>query len=593
MFFDKTATVHYLTRDLETLFNENGWQTKAKYRSYAPLANDPYRKTFAEVTLFQSVGSDKQVRNVGMYFGYGGTVTPLGEEPVISRHSTLGKLGVGNGTAKVFKFPVYPFIPYQTSIYVNGNLIPEASYVLDGEKGQVSFTTAPAVGAQIQATYAVTDNAPGVPPRMYFFTYEDFREEVAILSTNEDESLSTAGTGDNTNKIFSFPINAGDVKTGSMVVYQDSVQTSPSLYTIDYTTKKITFTTAPATGKKVRVTYLKRLEKDAEGKFPDIRVSAFSSTSPKELAGAALSGLNFMFPSIPTAVSFTPDSNFGLAWTRDSEIYYWGNITKDRIVMYFRIDPAPDPERTFFAPLYIGKLTTIGKEPKKNNVLIGGGRMEDEIPYVSNLKLGNKVVDYGVNTGNGNSSVLVQQTVGGSYNQKHYLAFITHDVDIDKTNESRFNPSVYSDLYHISPMYIVHPSDGYVGKLDEVYAVHPKNISQLDELEVNETAKDETIGFGDGQRTVFHLNHTPVDGSLTLKLDCNIQSSSGFTLNKVDKTITFNTAPAQGVEILAAYEYSQVYRYTLADTPCTPFRLANMTPYSPIGLGMLKENKTT
>lgn len=58
--------------------------------------------------------------------------------------------------------------------------------------------------------------------------------------------------------------------------------------------------------------------------------------------------------------------------------------------------------------------------------------------------------------------------------QKHYLAFITHDADVDPSHESRFNPSVYSNKYHISPMYIVHPSDGYVGRLDEVYAIHPK-----------------------------------------------------------------------------------------------------------------------
>lgn len=48
-----------------------------------------------------------------------------------------------------------------------------------------------------------------------------------------------------------------------------------------------------------------------------------------------------------------------------------------------------------------------------NNVIIGGARSDDEIQYKAGMKLGRSVVDYGVNTSNGNSSVLVQRTVGG------------------------------------------------------------------------------------------------------------------------------------------------------------------------------------
>ncbi|MEC2469406.1 hypothetical protein P9X10_32410, partial [Bacillus cereus] len=209
--------------------------------------------------------------------------------------------------------------------------------------------------------------------------------------------------------------------------------------------------------------------------------------------GAAYDAVRFVYPSLPTAVSFIPQNDIGLGWGRDSQVYYWGNFTKDRIVSYFRLDPAPDPESTFFAPLYIGRLSTIGKTPRMNNVIIGGARSDDEIQYKTGMKLGRSVVDYGVNTSNGNSSVLVQRTVGGAMYQKHYLAFITHDADVDPSHESRFNPSVYSNKYHISPMYIVHPSDGYVGRLDEVYAIHPKNISQLDELEVKERSENEQV----------------------------------------------------------------------------------------------------
>lgn len=213
------------------------------------------------------------------------------------------------------------------------------------------------------------------------------------------------------------------------------------------------------------------------------------------------------------------------------------------------------------------------------------------------MKLGAVYVDYGNNTSNGNRGVQLQQSIGGTYYQQHYLAFITHDKSID-AGETRFNPSVYSGKYHISPMYIVHPNDGFVGKLDECYAVHPKNISQLDELEVVETSDHEELGKGNGVNKVFHMAHSPSlkdDGTpfkLEVQVDCVDQTlGTDYTVDIETKTISFleGKEPAAEAEVLATYEYKQLYRYTLADTPVSPFTLANMSPFAPIGLGILKE----
>jgi hypothetical protein len=147
-------------------------------------------------------------------------------------------------------------------------------------------------------------------------------------------------------------------------------------------------------------------------------------------------------------------------------------------------------------------------------------------------------------------------------------------------------------------MYVVHPNDGFVGKLDEVYAVHPKNISQLDELEVVETAKDEDLGTGDGMKSVFHLSHQPSlkdDGIpflLTVKVDCVEQVlGTDYNIDYEHKTVNFlaGKEPTIGQEVLATYEYKQIYRYTLADTPVSPLTLAAISPFAPIGLGILKE----
>ncbi len=113
---------------------------------------------------------------------------------------------------------------------------------------------------------------------------------------------------------------------------------------------------------------------------------------------------------------------------------------------------------------------------------MGGCRSGEEFNN-STKKIGNANMDYGENTTGGNLTPVLSQSLTGSMYQQHYLAFITHNADID-SGQGRFNPSMYSGKYHLSQIYIVHPNDGYVGKLDDVYAVHPKNIQQADELEI-------------------------------------------------------------------------------------------------------------
>lgn len=620
-FFDVDLSVQLLPRDLESLFNEGGWSTLGKYRAVAPLENvngvkDPYRKTFAETYLFESSGSDNQHRYFGFTTGYGGKVHGFGEEPVVSKDTLLGLMVdvTPAGALKpnsVFKTMVKPFVPSSIILYrEDGAMIDPSTvtYSVDGEAGTVTFNESQ-TGA-IRATYSLTDNAPELVRRLWFFTFEGFIATRLVLRSEQPE---LAELEDQSGGAFKFKIQPGNqrIRENSYQFYDSLtglVPLDPADYTVDHDAGTVTF----AAGTEPLILfadYEVEAVKDAEGSYGDIAVDKFDPTDAKSLMGASYGAVRFIYPSIPTAISLIPQDELGLGWGRDSQVYFWGNITKDRVVAYFRLDPAPDPESTFFAPLYIGRLSTIGKTPRMNNVIIGGGRAEDEIEYVAGLKLGRNVLDYGVNTSNGNSSVLVQRTIGGAMYQKHYLAFITHDADVDPSNESRFNPSVYSGKYHISPMYIVHPADGYVGRLDEVYAIHPKNIAQLDELEVKETSENEHVGTGNGTVKEFHTFHKPVvDGDIEVRLvsdtgcvtltqaefvayDPATPPATGkFTIDGTNKIVILGDAPADGVEVILTYNYSQTYRYTLADTPRTPFRLANMSPYAPIGLGFLKEN---
>lgn len=601
-FFDITLTAQKLPEELTALFEEGGWTRKGHFRSVAPVAGDGYRKTFAETHLFSSKGSDNKIRNLGFIVGYGGTVRSYSQAPMISKDTTLGKLDtIDGGQGKKFRTQVFPIYPQSVIIYdADGNVITniDQPYAIDGEKGEITFLTP--VQGDLYCTYALTDNAPELVKRVYFFTYEAYSATKLITRADPESTLV-----DKTGGIFTFPAMKEHtrIKEFSYTVYDGTTDAliNQQEYTVDHEKGEISFANTEPTSlwAEYEIEYIA----DSQGNYGDITVNPFDPKVPKQLVAAPYEAFKFIFPSIPTAVSFIPTNELGLGWARDAQVYYWGNITKDRIVSYFRFDPAPDATVPYFAPLYAGRLSTIGKAPRSNHVLIGGCRAEDEITYVPGIQLGRSVVDYGVNTSNGNSSVLLQSSVGGALYQKYYLAFITHSADIDPTGEGQFNPSAYSNRSHIAPMYIVHPADGYVGRLDEVYAIHPKNISQLDELVVEETSNVEHIGTGDGTRVMYHTFHTPiVDEDLEIKFvgdDCTILTmedyveenpgAGQFTLTP-DKQVIFGEAVRVDVQIYMTYNYKQTYRFTMADTPRTPYRLANMTPYSPIGLGFLKEN---
>lgn len=602
--FDGNSTIQLFPDELEKRFNANGWDTYIKYR--AVTGNPRNIKTkFAEVRLFRSVGSDNQVRNFGMVFGYGGTQKKAGELDFISQNSVLGALNLVEGSTDRYQIIVRPVEKDSEMVYKNGQLLPKTEYTIDHYTGVVKPNDTPKPTDKFTVSYAPAVNAPSMPKRLYFFTFDDVRSEKIVEGTaghvGVGDPESILPDGDGKTRTFQIPTPT-TIKEGSVILYMNQIEVPSTDYTVDYNANTITFEStrpAPDPGAELHASYVRVLAGTGTKtiNYGDIPTRNFDPENAKQMLDAVYSCIYYIYPSLPTSLSFTPMDHFDRGWQRDSTMYYWGNFTKDRIVMFLRPDPTSGPENTYYAPLYIGRMTTIGKSPRKNHVIMSGCRAKDEVVWAKNMKLGATYVDYGNNTSNGNSSVQLQQSIGGTYYQKHYLAFITHDKQVD-AGESRFNPSVYSGKYHISPMYVVHPNDGFVGKLDEVYAVHPKNISQLDELEVIETARDEDLGKGDGQKDTFHLSHQPSlkdDGTpfhLLIKVDC-VEQTLGvdYTIDYATKKITFEAGkiPAANAEILASYEYKQIYRYTLADTPVSPLTLATISPFAPIGLGILKE----
>ncbi|NGQ95324.1 DUF2460 domain-containing protein [Brevibacillus sp. SYP-B805] len=629
MFIDKLSTMQelpdYLTKD----FRENGWGLYIKYRVWRkPRGTTEDR--FADVRIFRSVGSDKQIRYFGMVFGYGGDKnggSVLNTEDTISRHSSLAVLqGAIDGVNSSFTFKVFPVLRDSVFVYIyraDGTEVevPSTEYTINYDEGTLVFNAGsayiPQTGEALRATYIPSPIAPKPVKRLGFFTFDDVRLERLVVPSfdpndEDNESVLPDGDGITTDYVINTTYQIKGVTVYLNGIKQkEGAAADGGSYTFNPATKTIHFHTAPAPGVDVRVEYIKILtgtELDGVIDLGDLEAGRnFDPNDIKSVFKAVYSTLYFLRPSFPTTLSVTPLDNVSNTWRRDSGIFYWGNINKDRIILFMRPDPSVGPEETYFAPLYIGRLRTTKNSPRRNLVIAAGTRKQDIPTYAKGMKIGYYIVDYGPNTTGGNDGIQLQQTYGGVNYNRHYMAFITHDKAIDN-GEARLNPSVYSGKYHISPFYIVHPNDGFVGTLDDVFAVHPKNIAQLDELEIeyreNNPLKEE-IGVGDGSRKVFWLTHSPSypDGTdftanpftaqpIKLVVEVNCVQTTDFTFDYETKAITFNTAPPAGAIIHAEYVFKQVYRFTLPDTEVSPWQLEDGVPYAPIGLAILKETKT-
>lgn len=588
-FFNESSTIQELTKNLSKIYEQYGWEPNLKFRLVAP-ASGGVTKKFIEVHCFRAVGSDGQLRQFGYIHAHGGKKpTPFGDEEVITRNSPLGKLVRDEDNPLKFHFKVFPIRTSYLRVYVDGEEQEYDSFTVDPTKGEIVFKES--VGdAEVSANYGIDDDAPDKPRRLIFFTYEDIITEKFVSG----QSL----TYDTNSSSYKFPAWVTRIKPGALIVYDNGqlVDSSKYISNMDWDNPVIKFVDGYVPNGNITADFVAPLPGEG-GVLEDISVNSFNVGDIKSIIETVYNSMHIINPSFPTAVTFIDE--YTAAWNRDSEINMWGNITKNRIAMNFRIDSSPDPVKAYYAPLYIGRVITSGKSPKLNTVIIGGSNAADELPAGTTIQLGeDKKLDYGPNVANGNNGVVLQQTVGGAFYQKHYLSFITHDDKADLSPESKYNPSAYTGKYHISPIYVVHPDDGYVGVLDEIYAVHPKNIAQGNELEVKEEASYELIGVGDGKNKVFHLQRTPKKGStVNIYVDCSpvtftrIETEGVGDSDEQLKKIVLDTPPPAGKEVYASYKYEQVYVYNLPTTPRTPFRLEGITPYAPIGWGILKKNE--
>lgn len=470
----------------------------------------------------------------------------------------------GDGVKKVYYTPTKPIKQGTMQLYIDGQLQTEgedADFTLDLTDGKITFAEPPRLGAEITAKYVV------------------------IIA---GATLASVGDGDGLTT--DFWTNSAPIATNSVKVYLNGVMQTSDKYTVDHEDGKITLNAAPALGVEITVSYI-----DLTGGAPtgtvqldgDLSSSvAFDPQNPKAVMDVVYRSLDYQVPSLPTVVDFANVAKFGRGWQRDSYIYNWGNINKNRCMMFFRPDPSADAETALFTPLYFGRLHNKGLAPRRNMIIAGGAAPIREIKWEADVKLGDMIVDYGKHTSNGNQGVQLMQGIGGAYYQQHYLKFYTASQKIG--SEGRSQPSSYSGMYHTSQFKITHPNDGDVGYLDDVMAVESKNIHQGNEMETEREVFNELAGIGDGMTRVFHVRHSPFQNEFqSVRVGC--LETEAYTYDPDTKSIRFVAAPMRGEEILLSYAYSHLYQFNKPTAPQSPFTLEKFSPHTEIGIAILKD----
>ncbi|BAU28170.1 hypothetical protein DFP93_101247 [Aneurinibacillus soli] len=591
MFVKEKFLMQLLPDNLESLFNDWGWETIFRYRLHFDSGPGKKAKDYARVHLFRSTGSDGVIRHFGMIHTHGREPLPgFGQEEIISHTSPLGALKrafdeTGGTLIDKFFLPVYPItLPYVKVFNESGVPVDPAGYYIENEEDRKRGIISIIGGTEAyKVTYGIDPDAPDVPRKTWFFLLDE------VIVKKVDKATKSEFT---------------DVEFNPK---QDPQ------YDVD-------------------MTAIKSFDPDNGYEVFEAVINSFLLDDPDY--AESMYFIRLLNPSFPSTATYIDKYEAG--WGRDTEITVWGNITKNRIALNLRVDPAPGPEKAYFVPLYIGKLITMGKWPQLNSILITGTTEKDEIrvlspssgltadklsvrpsapaPKVIQEQIG--VIDHGGWASNGNDSVMLHRTIGGANYQRHVFQFITFDDKAAPDPEHKYNPSAYTDRYHVSAMAISHCNDGTIGVLDEVYAVHPKGIGQSEELEIVEDVHNEMVSIGDGETYIFHLRHAPIEGTLRLRLgampgetECTeildgeyaIYTEEGLKPDgspnpdkdkelKMIKIIRKEKTPKLGQVLYADYKFEQTYVFNLPTTPITPFRLPDVTPYNPIGWALLKSN---
>lgn len=187
---------------------------------------------------------------------------------------------------------------------------------------------------------------------------------------------------------------------------------------------------------------------------------------------------------------------------KEKPVYMYINVMNNRLAMVLVADPAVnflDYKKSF---LYVGALKPFkyNLNDVDGNVMLTAGAVIAE-PDITKIAT-DKTYYFGQYTSAGNNTLQMLKTKSGIEFQRHYPSFITQappkgkayldpvlkDTGLELEPQG-FQASKWTSKYHLSPIYVVHPYEGYRGQFDNCIAVAKHNILHLDELIIDVEGK--------------------------------------------------------------------------------------------------------
>lgn len=192
----------------------------------------------------------------------------------------------------------------------------------------------------------------------------------------------------------------------------------------------------------------------------------------------------FEYPSLPVTLSYIESgvTDASVPFKLDVPINVWGYAGIDGFNFVIHGEPSISTNGYGrVGHVYVGKIDSYkeGKIDLGGNFIITGSCGDND-----------KIVDtaqltrYGTYTSDGVGSIAAYRTYGGMLWQKHYASIIFDDSNGNTQKSELYQPSAWTGKFHLSPIYVFHPTDGKRGMLKDVLVVQKQGILHLDELEI-------------------------------------------------------------------------------------------------------------
>ena len=188
-------------------------------------------------------------------------------------------------------------------------------------------------------------------------------------------------------------------------------------------------------------------------------------------------------PTYPVNVDFISDDvSNSIPNVLDIPVNIWGYASRDSFSLVFQGEPSLTTDGFgMVSHVYCGQIQSFkeGKLDVGGNFALAGSS--------ENPASGER---YGDQTSNGVTSIAMYRTYGGLLWQNHYASVIYDDPTGDTRKSELYQPSSWTGMFHLSPIYVYHPTDGKRGFLQNTLAVSKQGVLHLDEFEIIRPVND-------------------------------------------------------------------------------------------------------